>query len=402
MNVSLKKLCFALSGIVILLLFACRNKAENCPPSSDSSLSPQTKNVSGSTSVVSSAKGLYLIEQNGRYGLVKKDGNVQKAVIPAEYDKLDWRNWKSGSSLYFFASKNGRTSLFAEDGSVLLADYEEIGFENNGTNFIRIKTKGKYGILSPDLQTILPPEYEKLSNWVNVSAHGLGFGFENTGYMLVFKNRRLGIARLSDGKLVVPAAFDDINYHNGVFIVEDEHACFGAYSLDGDELLPARWQALNNWNPEVFAVCDNDKCIIKNLKTGRETIVGMSFCHLYVYGAYLLSGGTIYDQNGRELCEDVDDASEFTVFDAGHKPVAASYDTIAVVSKDSTYLLCGNKKWPVKNFYTGIEGAEFWTDNEKLSGKVDVEAYTKKDGVYTLVFDEAFNRGKFKNAFDYQ
>ncbi len=402
MNVSLKKLCFALSGIVILLLFACRNKAENCPPSSDSSLSPQTKNVSGSTSVVSSAKGLYLIEQNGRYGLVKKDGNVQKAVIPAEYDKLDCRNWKSGSSLYFFASKNGRTSLFAEDGSVLLADYEEIGFENNGTNFIRIKTKGKYGILSPDLQTILPPEYEKLSNWVNVSAHGLGFGFENTGYMLVFKNRRLGIARLSDGKLVVPAAFDDINYHNGVFIVEDEHACFGAYSLDGDELLPARWQALNNWNPEVFAVCDNDKCIIKNLKTGRETIVGMSFCHLYVYGAYLLSGGTIYDQNGRELCEDVDDASEFTVFDAEHKPVAASYDTIAVVSKDSTYLLYGNKKWPVKNFYTGIEGAEFWTDNEKLSGKVDVEAYTKKDGVYTLVFDEAFNLGKFKNAFDYQ
>ena len=220
--------------------------------------------------------------------------------------------------------------------------------------------------------------------------------------MMVFKNRRLGIARLSDGKLVVPAAFDDINYHNGVFIVEDERACFGAYSLDGDELLPARCQALNNWNPEVFAVCDNDKCIIKNLKTGRETIVGMSFCHLYVYGAYLLSGGTIYDQNGRELCEDVDDASEFTVFDAEHKPVAASYDTIAVVSKDSTYLLCGNKKWPVKNFYTGIEGAEFWTDNEKLSGKVDVEAYTKKDGVYTLVFDEAFNLGKFKNAFDYQ
>ncbi|MBP3346247.1 MAG: WG repeat-containing protein [Alphaproteobacteria bacterium] len=403
MNASLKKLCFALSGIVILLLFACsRNKTENRSQSSDSGRPPQTETVSGRTSTVSSARGLYLIEQNGRYGLVKKDGNGQKAIIPAEYDKLDWRNWKSGSSLYFFASKNGRTSLFAEDGSVLLADYEEIGFENNGTDFIRIKTKGKYGILSPDLQTILPPEYEKLSNWVNVSAHGLGFGFENTGYMLVFKNRRLGIARLSDGKLVAPAAFDDINYHNGVFIVEDNSARFGAYSLNGDELLPVRWQALNNWNPEVFAVCDNDKCIIKNLKTGQETVVGTSFRRLRVYGAYLLSGSAVYDQSGHKLCEDVDDASEFTLFDAGHRPVAASYDTIAVVSKNSTYLLCGSQKWPVKNFYTGIEGAEFWTDNEKLSGKVDVEAYVKEDGVYTLVFDETFNLGKFKNAFDYQ
>ena len=121
-----------------------------------------------------------------------------------------------------------------------------------------------------------------------------------------------------------------------------------------------------------------------------------------VYGAYLLSGSAVYDQSGHKLCEDVDDASEFTLFDAGHRPVAASYDTIAVVSKNSTYLLCGSQKRPVKKFYTGIEGAEFWTDNEKLSGKVDVEAYVKEDGVYTLVFDETFHLGKFKNAFDYQ
>ena len=84
MNASLKKLCFALSGIVILLLFACsRNKTENRSQSSDSGRPPQTETVSGRTSTVSSARGLYLIEQNGRYGLVKKDGNGQEAIIPA-------------------------------------------------------------------------------------------------------------------------------------------------------------------------------------------------------------------------------------------------------------------------------------------------------------------------------
>lgn len=403
MNVKFKKLLFALPGIVILLLFiSCRNKTENRPQSSDLNQPPQTKTVSGRTSVVSSARGLYLIEQNGKYGLVKKENGGQKTVIPAEYDKLDWRNWKSGSFLYFFAEKKGRTSLFAEDGSVLLSDYEEIGFENNGTDFIRIKINGKYGALSPDLQTILPPEYDKLSNWVNVSAYGLGFGFENSGYMMVFQNRRLGIARLSDGKLVVPAQFDDINYHNGVFVVEDDNTRYGAYTLDGQEIMPVQWRALNNWSPELFAVCDNDKCIIKNRKTGQETVIGSLPRRLFICGAYLLAGSIVYDQNGRKLCEDVDEASEFTFFDAEHKPVATSRDTIAIVSKNGTYLLCGNKKWPVRNFYTGIEGAEFWTDNEKLSGTVDVEAYIKEDGVYTLVFDEAFNLGKFKNAFDYQ
>lgn len=406
MNRELKKVKFALQsiGIVIFLLLCtgCSSKSESRQNVEENGLTPKTENVSGQTRVVSASKGFYRIEDNKKFGIISDRNGSRKIIVPAEYDEIIWRNWKTGSDLYFIGNKNGLFSLFSEKGDKLLSDYEAISFENNGRNFIRIKVNGKYGVLSPDLQTILPPEYDSLSNWVNVLAHGMGFGFENTGHMVVYQNKKLGIVRLSDGKFVVPIKFIDINYHNGVFIVEDDKTRFGAYSLSGQELMPVCYQALSNWDENVFVVCENDKCRIEDRKTQKKTEIGGANKRLHVYGSYLLTNGTIFGKDGKKLYDDVDDASEFTVYDSQKNPVSASRDTIAIASHGQTYLICGSQKWPVKDFYTGVEGAEFWTSGSKALSEEEALDYCRKEGIHTLEYDEAFNLGEFKNAFDYK
>ena len=343
MNRELKKVKFALQsiGVVIFLLLCtgCSSKSESRQNVEENGLTPKTENVSGQTRVVSASKGFYRIEDNKKFGIISDRNGSRKIIVPAEYDEIIWRNWKTGSDLYFIGNKNGLFSLFSEKGDKLLSDYEAISFENNGRNFIRIKVNGKYGVLSPDLQTILPPEYDSLSNWVNVLAHGMGFGFENTGHMVVYQNKKLGIVRLSDGKFVVPIKFIDINYHNGVFIVEDDKTRFGAYSLSGQELMSVCYQALSNWDENVFVVCENDKCRIEDRKTQKKTEIGGANKRLHVYGSYLLTNGTIFGKDGKKLYDDVDDASEFTVYDSQKNPVSASRDTIAIASHGQTYLI---------------------------------------------------------------
>lgn len=406
MNKKSKKVKFVLWDIgcvILLLLFVgCSQKSKSRQSAEEKDLSPETEIVSGKTSVISSSKGLCRIEENEKFGIIREKDGVREVIIPTEYDKIIWRNWKTGSDLYFIGTKNGLVSLFSEKGQKLLDEYEEISFENNGRNFIRIKINGKYGVLAPDLQMILPPIYDDLNNWVNVLAHGMGFGFENTGYMAVRQNKKVGIARLSDGKLVVPVKFVDINYHNGVFIAESEDEKFGAYSVSGREIMPVRYQALSNWDENVFVLCEDGKSRIENLKTHKKAEIGGLHRRLQIYGAYLLTGGTIFGKEGQKLCDDVDDASEFTVYDNQDKPVGASMDTIAIVSRGRTYLLCGSLKWPVKDFYTGVEGEEFWTAGSKRLTDEEVAAYCRKEGVYTLEEDEMFNLGKLKNAFDYK
>lgn len=406
MNKKLKKVKFVLQGIgcvILLLLFVgCSSKSKSRQSAEEKDLPPETEVVSGKTSVISSSKGLCRIEENEKFGVIYEKDGVREIIIPPEYDKIIWRNWKTGSDLYFIGTKNGLVSLFSEKGQKLLDDYEEISFENNGRNFIRIKINGKYGVLAPDMQMILPPIYDGLNNWVNVLAHGIGFGFENTGYMAVRQNKKIGIARLSDGKLVVPVKFIDVNYHNGIFIAESKDEKFGAYSVSGQEIMPVRYQALSNWDENVFVLCEDGKSRIENLKTHQKTEIGGLHRRLQIYGAYLLTGGKIFGKEGQKLCDDVDDASEFTVYDNQGKPVGVSMDTIAIVSKGRTYLLCNSQKWPVKDFYTGVEGEEFWTAGGKRLTDEEVAAHCREKGVYMLEEDEMFNLGKLKNAFDYK
>ena len=162
MNRELKKVKFALQSISVviflLLCTGCSSKSESRQNVEENGLTPKTENVSGQTRVVSASKGFYRIEDNKKFGIISDRNGSRKIIVPAEYDEIIWRNWKTGSDLYFIGNKNGLFSLFSEKGDKLLSDcgYQGINLLKGGNLKLTFdeNREHKFNVLGQDISSV--------------------------------------------------------------------------------------------------------------------------------------------------------------------------------------------------------------------------------------------------------
>lgn len=98
-------------------------------------------------------KTMFIVEADGKYGLLAKDGGT---VLPVEYDKIVKFNEKR-----IFVKKDGKDGLVDFSGNEIApVIYDEIKPFQQG--FIMVKKDGRKGIIDNSGQTVLPTEYDKI------------------------------------------------------------------------------------------------------------------------------------------------------------------------------------------------------------------------------------------------
>ena len=374
------KIFMSLLFLVFVLALSCTSKEQKTQH-----FPTEANQQKDSVNVIRKIDSFEIVERFKKKGVRQQE----KQIVPIVYDKIDWRNWKTGDSLYFFGYQKKSVDLYSQTGRLIFEDYQSIIFQNNGRNMMLLKKNGLYGLADENGRIILPLEYENLDNWISVTAYGLGFGFENSGFMTIRKNNNLGIVNVQNSQIIIPPMFNDIYYHNDVFVVIDSQGKKGAYSLQGKEILAPVFDKLDNWNDDVFAVSSGGKTTIITCSENKKIDLPECEDTLFVCGNYLLLNHLLYTKDGDFLLSEVDEVSEFTLYDENKNPIGVSQDSIVVLQKEKVFVVNGHNKKEISNFRAG---KKLWLKKQQKDS----------ENIYTMCDDELFNLGRLKRGYDYK
>ena len=250
---------------------------------------------------------------NNKYGIAASNGEI---LIPFEYDELT----KIKSSDLFKVSKRGKVgisdnkgtvriplkhkrlyqlydqfdditlrnkSLFVVDdnsiidinNNVLISGYSSIEpiFENH--NMLIVSQNKKFGIIDINKNTILPLEYDHISNWTE-------YGPSNSKFIV--KNGKTGLINEKTFKVTIPPIYDKFRYLKGLIFAKKKYKS-GILTEDGkvlsdfiyDEIYPnaSDFYGYTNAEPRIYAKKGNSYFQIdakgKVLKSGlsRKVVI---------------------------------------------------------------------------------------------------------------------------------
>ena len=169
---------------------------------------------------------LSIIKKNDKFGLIN---NIKQLVLPCVYDSIE----RPHLADYFFISKNGLFGVVTTKGILTIPIiYEQIEYEwknqqsDDEDNFIVQKNK-KLGTIDFHNNTIIPIEYDGISNWVEYGpdAH------------YVKKGCHYGIVDYKTGKLIIPVLYDGICNHKGLIEIKMQGS-YGIITLKNEEIIP--------------------------------------------------------------------------------------------------------------------------------------------------------------------
>ena len=161
-------------------------------------------------------EGYYVVENNGKRGMVDKMG---KEVLPCIYESVDY----SFVEDYLRVKKNGKWGFVDTNWEeVLPCIYEEASDFSEG--YVSVKKGGKWGFIDKKGKALLPFKYDEES-----------FFFK--GYARVRKGGGYGVIDIT-GEEVVPCIYDGLSpLKSGAFVVENNDK-YGIIDKSGKEVLP--------------------------------------------------------------------------------------------------------------------------------------------------------------------
>ena len=252
--------------------------------------------------------GLYIVRKDNdeegtyAYGVVNDGGTV---YIPVEYDRIEFTNeYSAYEDNVYKCEKNGKWGLVSStNGTLLPCEYNSLS--NKGNGIWRTFKNGKYGYVQlnrlSSITTLIPCIYESLGDYSSGSyIHATLKGKKG---MIDYKN-----------KIIIPFEYSSVSNpchtSNGSSIVwVEKNGKHGIYSYDGKEIQPcdidkAYTLTGNNYATELsYTDCPSTDYIYigRNRLTG--VISGSTFetiipC-MYEYLSPIKTGKAFYKSNGK-------------------------------------------------------------------------------------------------------
>jgi len=168
--------------------------------------------------------GLARFEKNGKWGFINTDGKV---VVKPQFDDIygifsyPQMNNKSADAHRY--ELNGKQGVVDKSGNIIIpAAYDDISLE---TDIILVANGKKMGMYDYKGNQLHPVEFDK----------DFGFMFEyqwkNSDWLLISKNGKVG-AMDRQGKILVPAIFDDIAMVDEDSFKVKKNGKYGIYAFD--------------------------------------------------------------------------------------------------------------------------------------------------------------------------
>ena len=207
----------------------------------------------------------YISKKNGKVGIIEVNEKAQmKEVLSHEYDVI-----RTESDLLIIQKDKKVGALWNGDETILVnvlkgkkmcfpVEYDRISAKNGRAT---ITKNGKDDVI--DLKTfksIYPIGYDKCEDmWFD--------GVRDT-HLLVTKNKKEGIFRITDNKLIIPCIYDDleIHYYKSNFIHATKNKKIGLLDLTGKVLIPLEY----DYAKTVYS--DKGTLFILN-KNNKQTIL---------------------------------------------------------------------------------------------------------------------------------
>lgn len=140
-------------------------------------------------------------------------------------------------------------------GKIVLGGFEDAESVKEGT--MTVKKDGKWGIITPKNETVIPFEYENI----------MGF---SEGIALVCKNKLWGAVD-KKGKVVIPIQYESIKPCSEGKIAVKQHKKWGYTDKTGKWLIPPQYDAVGRFSEGLAAISLNYQWGYVN-ETGKEVI----------------------------------------------------------------------------------------------------------------------------------
>ena len=162
---------------------------------------------------------LIAFEQEGKYGLKDKSGNV---ILECKYDKIEGSSWNGrGWSILF----DGKWGAVNERGETLFETrYEEIKVKYEGGHYI--KKDGKWGFCDADGNYTVDCIYDEIENY---SSEWNGFKVKESGKWGYIDD---------NGQIIVPIEYDYISFGSNRMLRVKKGEKYGFFNLNDCTLIP--------------------------------------------------------------------------------------------------------------------------------------------------------------------
>ncbi len=179
--------------------------------------------------------GMALVKKDGKWGYIDEQN---AAIIPFEYDVLN--SFNGGKAM---ASKSEKWGIIDLSNNIILPfEYENLVLESNG--FINAKKDGLWGILNEEYDIIIPHKYDKINL--------------NRKYFKVEKNAKIGVFSI-DGNMILPAYYDALTIEDEVGFKVKKDGKFGLMSNSGKVVTPVIYDELSFFVKGFSRVKKDDK-----------------------------------------------------------------------------------------------------------------------------------------------
>lgn len=197
----------------------------------------------------------FIIKKDAKFGLINSSNQL---ILPLIYDSIE----RPHLSNYFFISKNNLFGIVTSDGFLTVPIYyEHIEYDwkkqkSGDEDCFIVQKNNKLGSINFHNQTIIPIEYDGISNWVEYGpdAH------------YVKKGDHYGIIDYDSGKLIIPVVYDGIVSREEVIEIKMKGR-YGIVSWKNEEIIPCIYDRLyvdldyfgfeKNHKDRIFAETNN-------------------------------------------------------------------------------------------------------------------------------------------------
>lgn len=196
-----------------------------------------------------------LVGKDQQLGLmrVNEDGSTQ-VEVPIEYDDI----WVDETTFKIKVKKGDRIDYYYDDQTLFDLEYNDLQYYVD-LDRVMVKKKGKWGMLTPEGETIIPIAYSKIhvmkdeqfmveknGKWGVLNNRGKElipviydqFDYRpEKGFFFVYKKGKWGIVSTKKGVILPPAYEDVYTLPNRMFLVKDK-GLWGVAAPGGREVVP--------------------------------------------------------------------------------------------------------------------------------------------------------------------
>lgn len=177
---------------------------------------------------------LIIVKKDMRFGLVNEKRQI---VLPIEYDTIIKPRCFDN---YFYIGKNKLFGVVTEKGNLnipiiygFIAQESKHYAEGEDYCFIVQKNK-RFGSVDFYNNTIIPFEYDGITNWVEYGPHA----------HYVKKGNLYGLVDYNTGKTIVPAIYNGLTVYSNTWVKVKKDEIYGILSIQNKVIIPIKYDKI--------------------------------------------------------------------------------------------------------------------------------------------------------------